>query len=86
MRPSLPLAVIVLVAVAVVFALMVIAGIGGDVAATTAPMVTTIILQDTISPTGPPTTTAPTSTTTRPTSTTTAPTSTTTRPTSTTAQ
>ena len=45
------MAVVVLVAVAAVFALMGIAGIGGNGAATTAPEVTTVILQDTITPT-----------------------------------
>lgn len=50
MRPSLQLAVAVLLVVAAVFALMVVAGIGGDATASTAPGATTIILQDTFDP------------------------------------
>jgi hypothetical protein len=52
MRPSLPLAIVVLVAVVAVFALMGIVGVGRSVGVTTAPRVTTVILRDTIIPTG----------------------------------
>jgi hypothetical protein len=77
MRPSLLLAFVVLIAVAAVFALMVFAGIGGEVAATTAPAATTVILQDTISPTGSGAAGGTSSTIARPTSTTASTTSTT---------
>lgn len=50
MRPSLQLAVAVLVVVAVVFALMMVAGIGRDATANRTPGATTIILKDTIHP------------------------------------
>lgn len=46
------MAIVVLVAVATVFALMGIVGVGRSADVTTTPVVTTVILQDTIIPTG----------------------------------
>jgi|GEM_PF-2620992 len=51
MKPSLLLTVVVLIAVAAVCALMALVGIGVDADATTAPGATTVIFQDTITPT-----------------------------------
>lgn len=50
MRPSLRLAVAVLLVVAVVFALLAVSGVGRDATKDRTPGVTTIILKDTIDP------------------------------------